>query len=269
MYDTRPYEQHPDQFHQCFEHLDHQTRCPETAIVGEYFCVHHRIQPSPIYIRPDGSFHLNPLTDRDSIVRAASEIAYRVASKSLDEKRAGKLLYACQIANQALEGKLRDQKLALQQAKQAAAAESTPPPSITSHPPSMTRHPPSTPCHSEAQPKNPGSSHATEPRTVPANPEPHDGEPEPQDLGISPATEPDAPPTTPEPVILSEAVRFANSAVEGPASKPVPPPPPEPFSPEALPTPALTTFTMHASVCRCRHAPRSRRRSQPHLPSPG
>ena len=109
MYDTTPYERHPDQFHQCFEHLDHQTRCPETAIRGEYFCVHHRIQPTPIYIRPDGGFHLKPLKDRDSIVRAASEIAYRLAEKSLDEKRAGILLYACQIANQALEGKLRNQ----------------------------------------------------------------------------------------------------------------------------------------------------------------
>jgi len=124
MYDTTPYERHPDQFHQCFEHLDHQTRCPETAIRGEYFCVHHRIQPTPIYIYPDGGFRLPDMKDRDSIVRVAAQIAYRLAEKSIDEKRAGKILYACQIANQALEGKLRDQKLAFQQAQAAEKARS-------------------------------------------------------------------------------------------------------------------------------------------------
>ena len=107
MNDTRPYIQRPDDFHQCFEYIDHQARCPETAIVGEYFCVHHRIRPEPIIIYPDGGFRLPPLTNRESIVRVVSEVAQRVANKSLDQKRAGKILYACQIANQALEGKLR------------------------------------------------------------------------------------------------------------------------------------------------------------------
>ena len=128
MNDTKPYVQRPNDFHQCFEYVDHDTRCTHTAIVGEYFCVHHRIQPSPIILHPEDGFYLPPLTDRDSIVRVASDIAERLAYKAIDDKRAGKILYACQIANQALEGKLRDQKLALQQAATNAANAQNPTP---------------------------------------------------------------------------------------------------------------------------------------------
>src|SRR5690242_10682512 len=129
MYDTEPYEKHPNDFHQCFEYVTHDTRCTETAIKGEYFCPTHRISPSPIIIYPDGGFRLPPLTDRDSIFRLASEIAQRLADKSVDPKRASKILYACQVANSALDGKLRDQKLALQQQKAATNPESVPQPS--------------------------------------------------------------------------------------------------------------------------------------------
>jgi len=132
MYETEPYIQRPNDFHQCFEYVTHDTRCTETAIKGEYFCPTHRISPSPIIIYPDGGFRLPPLTDRDSIFRLASEIAQRLADKSVDPKRASKILYACQVANSALDGKLRDQKLALQQAKAADKAAPTAKPTGTS-----------------------------------------------------------------------------------------------------------------------------------------
>jgi hypothetical protein len=151
MNDTAPYIQRPTDFHQCFEYVSHDTRCTHTAIVGEYFCVHHRIQPSPIILYPDGGFHIPNLTGRDSIVRVASDVAQRLAEKSIDDKRAGKILYACQIANQALEGKLRDQKLALQQ-----AAASTEKPTTT---PTITPHE----CHPDPATKDLSTVPATEP----------------------------------------------------------------------------------------------------------
>ena len=149
MYETEPYIHRPNDFHQCFEYVTHDTRCTETAIKGEYFCPKHRIAPSPIIVFPDGGFHLPPLTDRDSILKVASEIAYRLGSKGIDIKRAGKILYACQLANSALDGKLRDQKLTLQQQKAATLI-----------------------CHSEPKAKNPSSSPATEPEPAPSPSQP-------------------------------------------------------------------------------------------------
>ena len=32
MYETKPYIQRPDDFHQCFEYVTHDTRCTETDI---------------------------------------------------------------------------------------------------------------------------------------------------------------------------------------------------------------------------------------------
>ena len=155
MYETKPYIQRPDDFHQCFEYVTHDTRCTETAIKGEYFCPKHRIAPSPIIVFPDGGFHLPSLTDRDSILKVASEIAYRLGSKGIDIKRAGKILYACQLANSALDGKLRDQKLALQQQKASTTAE----PALDARcaPPSMNCHPE----RSEAESKDPEALRTT------------------------------------------------------------------------------------------------------------
>src|SRR5438067_3817881 len=112
MYETEPYVQRPTELHQCFEYVTHNTRCTETAIRGEYFCPTHRISPAPIYLHPDGGFTLPPLTGRDCILKVAAEIAQRLAWNTIDTKRAGKILYACQLANSALDGKLRDQKAA-------------------------------------------------------------------------------------------------------------------------------------------------------------
>src|SRR3954462_15953753 len=112
MYETEPYIQRPNDFHQCFEYLTHDSRCPATAIQGEYFCPTHRISPAPIFVYPDGGLALSALTDRDSIIQVADEIAHRLARNAIDLKRAGKILYACQPANSALDGKLRDLKAA-------------------------------------------------------------------------------------------------------------------------------------------------------------
>ena len=120
MYEIEPYIQRPNDFHQCFEYVTHDTRCTQTAIQGEYFCPRHRISPSPILLYPDGGFSLPALTDRDTILQVASQIAQRLAYNAIDAKRAGKILYACQLANSALDGKLRDQNLARQLAQSAS-----------------------------------------------------------------------------------------------------------------------------------------------------
>ena len=175
MYEIEPYIQRPNDFHQCFEYVTHDTRCTQTAIQGEYFCPRHRISPSPILLYPDGGFSLPALTDRDTILQVASQIAQRLAYNAIDAKRAGKILYACQLANSALDGKLRDQKLARQQTQSEADDEKTTHPAPT----------PRTRCHSEPQPKNPGSSPATKPESPPTTPS--EGE---QNLSISAAANP-------------------------------------------------------------------------------
>ena len=85
--------------HQCYHYLDNNHRCEATAMHGEYFCHLHRVKPSPIIYLPAEGFALPDLKDRDAIQLAVSQVADRIAGNQIDNKRAGLLLFAIQIAS--------------------------------------------------------------------------------------------------------------------------------------------------------------------------
>src|ERR1017187_6425168 len=85
--------------HQCYHYLDNNHRCEATAMHGEYFCHLHRVKPSPIIYLPAEGFALPDLKDRDAIQRAVSQVADRIAGNQIDNKRAGLLPFAIQIAS--------------------------------------------------------------------------------------------------------------------------------------------------------------------------
>lgn len=85
---------------QCFHYHSVGHRCGSPAMRGEYFCYYHRdsLKPAPVIIFPTSPFELPRLTDRESILRAADEVASRIAANSLDLRRAKALLSAIYIA---------------------------------------------------------------------------------------------------------------------------------------------------------------------------
>jgi len=85
---------------QCFHYHSLGHRCGSPALRGEYFCYHHRdsLKPAPVIIFPTQPFELPRLTDRDPILRAADEIAYRIAANSIDLRRAKSVLSAIYLA---------------------------------------------------------------------------------------------------------------------------------------------------------------------------
>jgi hypothetical protein len=85
---------------QCFHYHSLGHRCGSPAVRGEYFCYHHRnsLKPAPVIIFPTQPFELPHLTDRDSVLRAADEVASRIAANSLDLRRAKAILSAIYIA---------------------------------------------------------------------------------------------------------------------------------------------------------------------------
>src|ERR1035437_8226722 len=99
MSDMQEFIDEPKMPHQCYRYLDNDHRCESTAMTGDYFCHEHRLTPTPIIRLPLGGFTLPDLLDRDSIQRAVSEVADRIAGNALDNKRAGLLLFAIQIAS--------------------------------------------------------------------------------------------------------------------------------------------------------------------------
>jgi hypothetical protein len=99
--------------HQCYHYVSRDVRCTNQTVQNDYFCPEHRMAPAPIIRFPHDGFWLPELTGRDSVLRALSKISERLAQNALDPKRAGRLLYACQVANSILDGKLREQQLAL------------------------------------------------------------------------------------------------------------------------------------------------------------
>ena len=99
MSDMQEFIQQPKLPHQCYHYLDNTHRCEATAMTGDYFCHDHRITPAPIIYLPAEGFALPDLKDRESIQRAVSQIADRIAGNQIDNKRAGLLLFAIQIAS--------------------------------------------------------------------------------------------------------------------------------------------------------------------------
>ena len=99
MSEMHEFIQEPKLPHQCYHYLDNTHRCEATAMHGEYFCHLHRVKPSPIIHLPQGGFSLPDLTDRDAIQLAVSQVADRIAGNQIDNKRAGLLLFAIQIAS--------------------------------------------------------------------------------------------------------------------------------------------------------------------------
>jgi hypothetical protein len=85
---------------QCFHYHSLGHRCGSPAMRGEYFCYHHRdsLKPAPVIVFPTQPFELPRLTSRDSILRAADEIAYRIAANSIDLRRAKSILSAIYLA---------------------------------------------------------------------------------------------------------------------------------------------------------------------------
>ena len=86
--------------HQCFHYHSVGHRCGSPAMRGEYFCYHHQnsLKPAPVIIFPTQPFELPRLTDRDSVLRAADEVASRIAANSLDLRRAKAILSAIYLA---------------------------------------------------------------------------------------------------------------------------------------------------------------------------
>ncbi len=97
MNDFQKAQAEPFKPHQCM-HWSNGRRCRAYAIHNEYFCVRHRIDPI-VNIVPSEPFSLPPfLTDRAQIQAALGEVLNRLAAKTIDDKRAGLLLYSLQTA---------------------------------------------------------------------------------------------------------------------------------------------------------------------------
>ena len=43
------FQDRPRDIHQCYAHLSNKVRCPNEAVLNDYFCYQHRITPAPIY----------------------------------------------------------------------------------------------------------------------------------------------------------------------------------------------------------------------------
>jgi hypothetical protein len=97
MQDYDGIEQDPFIPHQCNHWPSPNRRCGCYAMHNEYFCYKHRMNPSPTIV-PSDEFSLSRPHDRDSIQAALADIAVRLAAKTIDDRRAGLILYSLQIA---------------------------------------------------------------------------------------------------------------------------------------------------------------------------
>ncbi len=84
--------------HQCLFWPEPHRRCGSYAMHNEYFCYHHRTNPTSNIV-PCDEFELTLPHTRDSIQKALAEIAVRLAAKTIDDRRAGLILYSLQIAS--------------------------------------------------------------------------------------------------------------------------------------------------------------------------
>jgi len=84
--------------HQCMFWPEPRRRCGSYAMHNEYFCYHHRTNPTSNIV-PCDEFELTLPHTRDSIQKALVEIAVRLAAKTIDDRRAGLILYSLQIAS--------------------------------------------------------------------------------------------------------------------------------------------------------------------------
>src|SRR5580692_7634218 len=94
--------------HQCNHWPSPNRRCGCYAMHNEYFCYKHRMNPSPTIV-PSDEFDLSRPQDRESIQTALADIAVRLAAKTIDDRRAGLILYSLQIATCNLDAQERKQ----------------------------------------------------------------------------------------------------------------------------------------------------------------
>ena len=77
-------------------------RCKSPALATSAFCYfhqkHHRARPATISPGPFGKRCFRPLQDRQTIQRALSRVVQGLASNRISLSRAGKTLYALQLA---------------------------------------------------------------------------------------------------------------------------------------------------------------------------
>ena len=72
-------------------------QCMKTALVGENFCHEHKQHRRPVCPQKD-AVEMPLLEDLSAIQLVASQVAHGLFSETLDPRRAGKILYACQVA---------------------------------------------------------------------------------------------------------------------------------------------------------------------------
>jgi hypothetical protein len=83
-------------------------RCGSPALKGEYYCYHHHIKHANrknhrVLIDPEVTCMEVPLIeDRASIFIALAAVIHRLAENTVDTRRAGQMIYALQVALQAL-----------------------------------------------------------------------------------------------------------------------------------------------------------------------
>jgi len=84
-------------------------RCGSPAIKGEYYCYHHHIahvtrNSRRVLIDPEITrMQIPPILDRASIFVALAAVVQRLAENTIDTRRAGQMIYALQVALQALQ----------------------------------------------------------------------------------------------------------------------------------------------------------------------
>src|SRR5579863_9661136 len=73
-------------------------QCQQNAIIGEDFCVSHEKYRHPVCPQKGGKVVIPLLEDVSAIQLVATQVAHGLFSESIDPWRAGKILYACQVA---------------------------------------------------------------------------------------------------------------------------------------------------------------------------
>ena len=74
-----------------------EQQCQKNALAGENFCVHHKQHRRPVCPQKD-AVEMPLLEDLSAIQLVASQVAHGLFTETIDPRRAGKILYACQVA---------------------------------------------------------------------------------------------------------------------------------------------------------------------------
>lgn len=93
----------PSEYPLCRHTKTNGRRCQSPALTGSAFCYHHQKAPrtrrTTLSCGPGLSTNvLYPLRDANSLVQAVSMVMTGIASNRIHPKKAGKMLYALQIA---------------------------------------------------------------------------------------------------------------------------------------------------------------------------